>query len=932
MIRATVGAHAGGPWSYAPTMDAPTTPDTTQRTMPTVHVVAHTHWDREWYDPYPAFRIRLVELLDDLLPRLEQDQAFTHFQLDGQMAVVDDYLEVRPHERHRLTLLAGQGRLSMGPWYVLPDEFLVSGETLVRNLQLGLRRAREFGGGMHIGYLPDMFGHIAQMPQLLSLFGMADAVVWRGVPSALRAPAFHWQAPDGTGVRAEYLPGGYFNGSNMPDDADELATRIELFAALQEPFVGDQVLWMAGMDHEAPPAHLPRVVAELDHRWAADGGSVRIGSLAEHLADARDHDGELPAIEGELRSGARANLLMGVTSNRVDVKVAAAIAERSLERLAEPLDTLWQPDRRWSPLLELAWLEVIRNAAHDSICACSHDDVVDAVLHRYAEATRSAVEIAARAAAAAADRMAEPGTYLLNPTATARRGVVELTVPLEPSTPSRIQVLSERPAVEVLHRSGAEDAPMVVAREMLMEHPLTRAVRLLEPQPGVLQVHLLEAHGADTIGREDALGQIGQRCEAEPELRVDTVVHRAAPDRRVLALVDTVPGFGWSRAEAIDAPEPVAAIGAQGLANGLVRLEVDPDDGTWALDGLAGFGTLVDGGDVGDTYNWCPPDIDTVVDRPARVAVTRTETGPVRGTVVIDTELHLPERSDVDDRGHSVRVGRVVQHVRTTLQLHADEPFVRVTVELDQQARDHRLRAHLPLAHRTDHSIAECAYAQVRRPLHAEGGPGEWGVATFPSRRFVRAGGVLVVHEGLCEYELVDRDGDAAAPGTSAGVLALTLVRSTGWLSRGPMTSRPLPAGPEDRLEGAQCRTPLRLRYAVAIDVESTLDPYVVVDRAFSPLVVTTSAGGGDLAPTGTHLTVSGAAVDAVLPDERGDPAPATMVLRAHEPKGEPGEVVVLGRTGWVVDLLGQQLEPFDGRLELRPHQIVTLRLDPPTE
>src|SRR5690606_27235628 len=259
------------------------------------------------------------------------------------------------------------------------DEFLVSGETLVRNLQLGLRRAREFGGALEVGYLPDMFGHIAAMPQLLRLFGMEHAVAWRGVPDAITAPAFRWRSPDGSEVRTEYLPAGYGNGSNMPTDAAELADRISMFAAIHRDMVGDPLLWMAGMDHEVPPPHLERVVRELD---ALEGWSARIVSLAEHLQAAQTSDG-LPVHEGELRSGARANLLMGVASNRVDVKVAAARAEHALERHAEPLAALWSADpERWSPLLEVAWREVIRNAAHDSICACSHDEVVDAVLHR----------------------------------------------------------------------------------------------------------------------------------------------------------------------------------------------------------------------------------------------------------------------------------------------------------------------------------------------------------------------------------------------------------------------------------------------------------------------------------------------------------------------------------------------------------------------
>jgi hypothetical protein len=896
----------------------------------TVHVLPHTHWDREWYDPYPAFRIRLVELLDELLPRLEDDPDFTHFQLDGQMAVVDDYLEVRPAERERLRRLAGEGRLSMGPWYVLPDEFLVSGETLVRDLQLGLRRAAEFGGAMPVGYLPDMFGHVAQMPQLLALFGMHDAVVWRGVPAAMQAPAFRWRAPDGTEVRAEYLPGGYFNGSNMPDDVDELISRIELFAAFQGSMVGDRILWMAGMDHEVPPTHLPRVVAELDQRWSADGGGVHVGSLAEYLADAAAHDGELPVLSGELRSSARANLLMGVASNRVDVKVAAAAAERALERLAEPLDTLWQLDRRWAPLLEQAWLDVIRNAAHDSICACSHDEVVDAVLHRYAEATRTATEVAARAVGAAADRMAAAGTHVLNPSSFDRCDVVELTLPIEDAPRAGVQVLEEHPATQVLHRTGSADAPLVVAREMLMEQTDTVAARLVRVDD-LLQVHLLDERDGEALDLDDALGELGQRCAADPGLVVETVLHRSAPTQRVLALSSTVAGFGWAAAEPVAPSAPVAALGSHGLANGLVRLEVEPADGTWALDGLAGMGRLVDSGDVGDTYNWCPPDVDTVVDRPERVTVARTEIGPVRGTLVIDAEYLLPEREGVDDEGRSIRTGEVRQSVRTTLELRADEPFVRVTVELDQRARDHRLRAVLPLPRRTDHSIAECAYAHVRRPLHAEGGPGEWGVPTFPSRRHVRAGGLLVAHEGLCEYELVDLDGDAEADTTTAGALALTLVRSTGWLSRGPMTSRPLPAGPEDRLEGAQTLKPLVLRYVVAVDPDDELDPEQTCDRAFSPLVVVQAPGGGDLASHGARLTVRGAAVDALLPDDRADAPAGGATLRVHESTGSAGELVVEGRTGTVVDLTGAELAPFDGRLPLRPHQIVTVRLDPPT-
>jgi mannosylglycerate hydrolase len=889
-----------------------------------VHVLPHTHWDREWYDPFPTFRVRLVDLLDELLPRLEGDD-LAHFQLDGQMAVVDDYLEVRPDAVEPLRRLNGEGRLSMGPWYVLPDEFLVSGETLVRDLQLGFRRAEQLGtSAMEVGYLPDMFGHVAAMPQLLRLFGMEHAVVWRGVPSTVRTPAFCWRSPDGSAVRAEYLPAGYGNGSDMPADAETLAERIELFAAAQGHFVGDRILWMAGMDHEVPPAHLGKVAADLD---ATDGWSVRLGSLAEYLDAVAEHDGDLPVHDGELRSGARANLLMGVTSNRVDVKVAAARAERALERTAEPLLSLWSADpQRWQALLDIAWREVVRNAAHDSICACSHDEVVDAVLHRYAEAARTATGVAEHAVRDAAARFAAEGTYLLNPTAFPRGEVVDVVVPADGEATDAVQVLEEHPAEHELYRTGAADAPIVLGRELIFEHPEVVGVRFdpAEHPTGragtTVTLHLLPVEEDGALSPADALGELGRRCAQDADLRVVTVLHRARPTRRVLARSPEVPSFGWARWQPQAAAHPVGPDGQLGLSNGLVTV-VAAADGTFSLDGVAGFGRLVDEGDAGDTYNWSPPDHDVQLDRPEEVHVTRTEAGPMRGVVVIDAAYVLPERVVRGADGGWARTGRVRQDVRTTIELRADEPFVRVTTELDNRARDHRLRVHLPLPERAATSQAECAYGIVERPLWAEGGPNEWGIPTFPSRRFVSAGGLTVSHEGLCEYELVDLDGDADAAGTTAGELALTLVRATGWLSRGPMRSRPLPAGPELELEGAQVRKPLTLRYALSLD--TSLDSYELADRVWSPLVVADSDGDGDLPGSGSHLEVHGVAVDALLREGEA------LVLRGHEPSGRPGELRLPGRTGTVVDLRGREVGRIDGSMPLRAHQIVTVRLDP---
>ena len=259
-----------------------------------------------------------------------------------------------------------------------------------------------------------MFGHVAQMPQILVEAGFEHAVVWRGVPSAIDRNAFRWASPDGSSVRAEYLVAGYGNGAALPDDAKALVRRLKAHLEEFGEFIhpGDPLLLMNGSDHLRPQPWLGRVVAEANQ--AQGEFDLAVSSLPDYLRSAPTEG--LPEWQGELRSGFRSNLLMGVGSNRVDVKQASARAERALERLAEPLSALFLPAGEWpQTLLDLAWTLVIRNAAHDSICACSVDDVVDAVLHRYAEARHVGQGLADQALATVGRSMAEPGPVVVNP-------------------------------------------------------------------------------------------------------------------------------------------------------------------------------------------------------------------------------------------------------------------------------------------------------------------------------------------------------------------------------------------------------------------------------------------------------------------------------------------------------------------------------------
>ncbi len=886
-----------------------------------VAIVPHTHWDREWYEPFQTFRLKLVRLVDELLDLLERDGTFRHFLLDGQLAVLDDYLEIRPENEARVRALAAAGRITVGPWYILMDEFLVSGETLVRNLQAGIARGAAFGGVMDVGYLPDMFGHIAQMPQLLHQAGLEHAVVWRGVPSAVDRSAFVWSAPDGSSVRAEYLPAGYGNGAALPEDAKQLVRRLRSLEEESAAFVrpDEPMLLMNGTDHQRAQPWLGRVVAEANA--LQDDFDLVITSLPEYLG-AAGREG-LPEWTGELRSGWRSNLLMGVASNRVDVKQAAARAERSLEQLAEPLSALFLPAESWpGTVLALAWRLMIRNAAHDSICACSVDEVVDAVLHRYAEARQIGAGLAEQGLHALARSMADPGPVVVNPTAHDRGGLVDVVVPAVGEPGQDIQVLSERYGLPGRMTVDGETVRTMIGLlqgARIDDQSYITDVSLSADETGVDVILAIGPEPRDGVPVEEAKRELYTLLAAHPDTEVRLIIDQP-PIRRILARQTVVPGFGWSRFAPATLAHPVRAdvLSDTGITldNGLVTVVVDPDSGTFSIDGIPGYGRLVDGGDHGDTYNYSPPTRDTLVDSPDSVTLALGEAGPVRATADITATYTWPER--VDGATHA-RTGSRAVTVTTTVEVRADEALVRVRTRLDNQSRDHRLRVHLPLPAAASVSRAESAFTIVERGLTAEGRDEEFGLPTFPSRRFVTAGGLTVIHEGLLEYELVDLVGASAGADMRAGVLALTLLRATGMLSRLGMSLRPLPAGPMTAIEGPQMIGPVEVSYALLVGEG---DPYRAADDILVPLATAGSFGGGDRPGEGSALTVRGAEVSA-LKREAG-----VLELRVFNPADTPTTVELPGRSGWLVDLRGRTLAPFEGEFPLGPHRLATARLE----
>ncbi len=381
-----------------------------------VTLVPHSHWDREWYEPFQVFAERLEQMMDALLDLVAQ--GFPHFHLDGQTAMIDDYLERRPERAEELAGRVREGKLSAGPWVTQMDEFLVSGESHVRNLRMGLERARELGAEPMVGYLPDQFGHIGQMPRILRDAGLEWAMVWRGVPKEIERSTFRWRSADGTAeVLCEYMPYGYSSGATLmrAEEPEELARLIGWEVDRMRPFmVDDRLLIMVGYDHAGPDATLPERLAEAAPFMP--GLDASVGSLRDHF-EGRQLP-ELSVWRGELRSSARAHLLPNVVSSRVHQKLERGRVETLVERYAEPLATFVPPI---AEDLRRAWMLLLWNGAHDSACGCSHDRVAFDVDARFAEARSIAGGIVDRAIAALAERAG--GAVRFNPSPFELEGV-----------------------------------------------------------------------------------------------------------------------------------------------------------------------------------------------------------------------------------------------------------------------------------------------------------------------------------------------------------------------------------------------------------------------------------------------------------------------------------------------------------------------------
>ena len=714
-------------------------------------VISHTHWDREWYLPFEQFRMKLVDLVDRCLLTMEKYPEFI-FHLDAQTVVLEDYLAVRPGKRSLLEQHIKEGRLVIGPWYLQNDLYLTSGEATVRNLLEGSRICREFGGEpCPVGYLPDQFGNISQLPQILKGFGIGSVVFGRGYtffnPDGSRKPTkseFIWKGPDGTEALAIHMKYWYNNAQRFSANIDNAQRLLERTAGLfQDVALTPYLLLMNGVDHLEAQDDLLPILEQLNARLP-EGEKVEQIRLDEYIRRVKEYvekEGtELPVYQGELRNGSDWDILKGTLSSRAYLKAANVAAQDMLESTLEPLYSMlyyYGGKNAYSQdHFRFLWKRLMQNHPHDSICGCSRDEVHAHMEDNYARISEASGDLLERGLNILAQHMPAPEGALYqvtvaNTTEISRSGPVEVTLDLLDSD-----------QVENFTLTDKDGAPVDFA--LLESRPARRDVFSPINLPGVLDV---------------------RRC------RLEIAVKDLPPFSAQTFYLKPIPGPCALPEEAASAPGL--------LENEFLSVSVDEAGHVELTDKRTGtrypnFLELEDSADWGDSYVYYPAEEKPICSSqlPGQVGEWRQER--FRQSCVISWNLPLPESYDFEAKSRAKTTVNCPASLRLTLE--QGRPYLEIGYEIQNQAKDHRVRLLVHTGVNAAESLADIPFDLV---AHSKEDQCPITMSpVLPNSTFAmlrgEAGTAAVFTAGAHEYEHLE-----------GGTLALTLLRATGVISRG---------------------------------------------------------------------------------------------------------------------------------------------------
>ena len=747
-----------------------------------IHVVPHSHWDREWYFTTSRSKVYLMKDLGDVLDTLESDPEFKYFMVDAQGSLLDDYIKWRPQDKERITKLVKMGKLVIGPWYTQTDQLVISGESIVRNMYYGMKRCESFGKYMNVGYVPDSFGQSGNMPQIYREFGIEDTLFWRGVSDDMvEHTDFNWKGDDGSVVFTTQIPFGYYIGGKIPEDPkenDEFWEK-ECLEKAGGRSATRHIYFPNGFDQAPIRTNLPQLIKERNEKDPEN--EYVISCIEDYIKDVKSEKPELEEVQGELVIAKHMRIHKSIFSSRSDLKVMNTQIQNYVTNVMEPLLTISYNLGNEYPHEAVAeiWKLLFENSAHDSIGSCISDTANEDVYVRYKQARDIAinlVELHSRLIATNVKNSADMTFTLINTLPQKR----EDTVIVKTYVPGgKFAIVDEK--------GNNVDYTIIQSRD-LTDYVLSQIITIDPSRKFYIPDHVFEVTMAIKANDVPALGYVQYSVDTEKDS------HKEMEEKSV-------------------------------LENEYYTIEVEKDGSLTIVDKennvtYKNQGILVENGDDGDSFNYSPPRKDLEVFSNESESSVKISGSDVYSQAVIHFDMVVPENLEERAEGKV----SVTMPVDMTVALRKGSKVIDFNVKVDNKGLSHRLCVVFDSQIVSAFNYADQQFGLIKRPNYYEkemklcmesmnnrsekktgiqelanwaNDQSTWQeppISIEPTQSYVSLTdgktGVAVIPQGVREYEVLDDS-----------KIRLTLFRTYGFMGKENLIYRPGRASGERIIE-----------------------------------------------------------------------------------------------------------------------------------
>ena len=643
-----------------------------------IHVIPHSHWDREWYFTTSRSKVYLMKDLGDVLNTLENDPEFKYFMVDAQGSLLDDYIKWRPQDKERISKLVNEGRLVIGPWYTQTDQLVISGESIVRNMYYGMKRCESFGKYMNVGYVPDSFGQSGNMPQIYRQFGIEDTLFWRGVSDDMvKHTDYNWRGDDGSVVFTTQIPFGYYIGGNIPEEPEENEEfwQKECLEKAGGRSATRHIYFPNGFDQAPVRTNLPQLVKERNEKDPEN--EYVISCIEDYIKDVKSENPELEEVQGELVIAKHMRIHKSIFSSRSDLKVMNTQIQNYVTNVMEPLLTISYNLGNEYPHEAVAeiWKLLFENAAHDSIGSCISDTANEDVYVRYKQARDIAVnlvELHSRLIATNVKNDADMTFTVIN------------TLPQKRKDTVIVKTYVPGGKFAIIDENGNDVDYTIIKSRDLTDYVLSQTIMLDPSRKFYVPDQVLEVTMAIKANDVPALGYVQYSIDTKKDS------HKETADKKVLE----------NKYYTIEVEE-----------NGSLTIVDKANNVTYKNQGI-----LVENGDDGDSFNYSPPRKDMEVFSNESKCTVKISGSDIYDQAEIHFDMVVP--ADLDERAEG-KVS-VTMLVDMTVALRKDSKVIDFNVKVDNKGLSHRLCVLFDSQIVSAFNYADQQFGLIKRPNYYE--------------------------------------------------------------------------------------------------------------------------------------------------------------------------------------------------------------------